>query len=123
MAKGVEFSGPFFTKDIKKTFRQNARAMLDGMAREGEDAVKRESPVRTGAFRAGVRGRVASLGGKPWMLTAVISQTHVYRWPKGGQKQYRGGKLEARRHMFRRTASALRRSRAAAMADLTRGLN
>ncbi len=119
---GVEFSGPFFERDPGRTFRQNARALLEGMAREGQEAIRREVPVRTGAFRAGVIGRIRALTGKPWQLTGVISAQHVEPWPGGGQKEYRGGKIEVQRHMFRRTTSALRTSRAAAVADLAKGL-
>lgn len=120
---GIEFSGPFFTKDPVLTFRENARKMLEGMAAEGEAAVRAASPYDTGAFRGGVVGRTKSLSGRKWAMTAVISQQHVYRWPNAGSKEYRGGKLEARLHMFRRVTSALRRSRAVAVADLTKGMN
>lgn len=115
----VDLSGPFFQKDPELTVRQNIRKMLMGVALEGERLVQSNFPVYTGAGRQGVRGRVSSLSGKRWALTAVVSQTHVYPWPKGGQKQYRGGKLEAKYHMFRKAASAVRRVRA----DLTEGLN
>lgn len=118
----IDLSGPLFTRDPKKTVRQNIRRMLEGLAQEGERTVQSQFPVYTGAGRAGVRGRVASLGGKPWHLNAVVSQTHVYDWPNGGSAQYRGGKLERRIGMFRRTASAMRRSRAVLGANLVRDL-
>lgn len=118
----VDLTGPFFQRDPRKTVRGNIRQMLEGVAEEGERTVKSASPVLTGAFRAGVKGRVRSLGGKRWELTAVVSQTHVYPWSGGGSKQYRGGKAEARYQPFKRTANALRRSRAVLAANLTEGL-
>jgi len=118
----IDLSGPLFKADPKKTLRENMRRMLQGLAEEGEEAVRQGWPVLTGAGREGTKGRVASLSGKPWQLTAVISAQHVYDWPNGGAKQYRGGKAEARRHMFSRAAGALRRARAVLAADLTKGL-
>jgi hypothetical protein len=123
----VTFSGPFFETDIGKTFRQNVRMMLEGMAREGEGAIKSALPHKSGDTAAGVVGRVHSLTGKPWALTAVISQSRVFPWVNHrsgrGQAEYRGGRLEARQHQFRRVTTALRRARAVAVADLTRGMN
>lgn len=118
----VELSGPFFQRDPAETLRGNIRKMMAGIAEEGEKAVKANYPVRTGAGRRGVVGRVASVTGKPWMASAVVSQTHVYRWPNGGAKQYRGGKSEARHHMFRSAYRDLNRSRAVLRANLTEGL-
>lgn len=124
----ISLSGPLFQKDLRVTLRQNMRRMLQGMADEGEAAIVALYPVGSagdphpGLGRSGVVGRVASLSGKPWALTAVISEQHVYPWLNGGQKEYRGGKTEARVHMFRRTASALRHSRAVLMGNLTAGL-
>jgi hypothetical protein len=121
----VELSGPFFQRDPKRTVRANIRRMLEGLAAEGERLVQSAfaGSIVSGKSQRGVRGRVQSLSGKPWALTAVVSQTDVKPWPGGGSKQYRGGKLEAQRHMFRRTAAAMRRSRAVLSANLTEGLN
>lgn len=118
----VDLSGPFFQRDPGKTLYANIGRMLEGLAEEGERLVQSRYPVFSGDGKAGVRGRVRSLTGKKWAVTAVISQTHVYPWPSGGAKQYRGGKTEARHHMFRDTARALRRSRAVLSANLTKGL-
>jgi len=123
-------SGPFFQRDSGQTFRQSVRRAMQGLAQEGEAMVKSQFPVRSGRSRAGVRGRAESLNGKQWFMTAVVSQTRVFPWQNKGKRGfagrgeavYRGGKLEAQRHMFRRTASALRRSRKVLHADLTRGL-
>lgn len=118
----IDVSGPFFTRDPAKTMQANIHRMLEGIAAEGERAIQSVYPLHTGAGRAGVVGRAQSLSGKQWLETAVISQTHVYPWPGGGPKEYRGGKTEAKRHMFRNTASALRRSRAVLTANLTAGI-
>jgi hypothetical protein len=118
----VDLSGPLFSRDVKKTVRQNIRRMLEGLAEEGERLARSAWPVLTGAGRDHTEGRVRSLTGKPWFLTAVISAQHVYPWPNGGAKQYRGGKAERRVGMFRRTATAIRRSRAVISANLVEGL-
>lgn len=115
----VELTGPFFTRDPSLTFRENIRQMLEGLAEAGQEAVQSVYPVGpTGDGRAGVRGRVESLSGKKWWANAVISQTHVYPWPNGGERQYRGGKTEAQHHMFRNVARSIRVQRA----NLTEGL-
>lgn len=118
----VDLSGPFFQRDPSKTFAENIRHMLEGVAQEGERIASAAYPVYTGAGRSGVKGRVASLSGRKWYSAAVISETHVYDWPGGGSKQYRGGKTEARHHMFGQAASALRSSRAVLAANLTAGI-
>lgn len=119
----IDLSGPLFAREPGQTIHHNIRRMLEGIAEEGEETVKAAYPVVTGRGRAGVRGRVESLTGKQWALTAVISQTFVYPWPGGGPKQYRGGKTERRHGMFRRTAQALRASREVLGANLTEGLD
>lgn len=134
----VHLDGPFFTRNPAKTVRGNIRDMLEALAREGEADVRDHSPTGpTGAFRAGIQGRVESVTGKRWYLHAVISQTHVYPWGQHvgttirsgrkqvanrGEAQYRGGKLERKLHMFRNTASRLRSMRSVIGADLARGL-
>lgn len=120
----IDVSGPFFQGDPAKKLAANIQTMLEAVAKEGEADVKAQAAghMYTGAFFRGIQGRVHSLGGKHWRVTAVVSQTHVYPWPNGGQAQYRGGKLEARYHMFRTTASRLRRSSAVNRAELTKGM-
>lgn len=122
MKTHVVLSGPFFRKDPELTMRGNIRKMMAGIAAEGERVVKANYPVATGFGQGGVVGRVKSLSGKPWMATAVVSQTRAYRWPSGGPKRYRGGKSEARHHMFRSAYRDLQRSRAVLRANLTEGL-
>ena len=119
----IDVSGPFFQRNPELTMEGNIRRMMAGIALEGEKAVKSAYPTGpTGAGRRGVKGRVKSLSGKPWMATAVISQTHVYKWPGAGPKEYRGGKTEARYHMWRAAYRSLARSRAVIVANLTAGL-
>ena len=121
----IDLSGPFFDKDPARTLSENVQDMLEAFAQEGEGDVEAQATAhqRTGAFLGGIEGRVRSVAGRHWLRTAVISETHVYPWPGGGSKQYRGGKLEAKYHMFRTTTTRLRRSRAVNTAELTRGMN
>jgi hypothetical protein len=129
MARGttttIDLTGPFFQYDPVKRYAANVIDMLEAFAEEGESDVRAQaSPYSaSGAFVEGVRGRVRSLGGKQWKATAVISETHVYPWPGGASKQYRGGKHEAKHGFFRKTKSRLNRSRAVNRAELTKGLN
>lgn len=121
--ESVELAGPFFEKDPAKTIRANIRDMLEQLARRMEQDVRDHSPTGpTGNFREGITGRVASLSGRPWFMSAVVSQQHVYPWPGGGRAEYRGGKLERKYHMFRRTASRVRSMREVLNAELTKGL-
>lgn len=121
----IDLSGPFFQSDPRKRLGQNIEAMLEAIAAEGEADVKAQAAAHrdTGRFYEGIKGRVVSLSGKHWRRTAVVSQTNVYPWPNGGQKQYRGGKLEARHGFFRKTKNRLNRSRAVNRAELTKGMN
>ena len=119
----ISFSGPFFEHDPRLTFRANARKMLAALAREGESDVQAQIPTgKTGKTKRGVKGRTASTKGKPWAMTGVVSQTYVYPWPHGGARQYRGGRLEAKLHMFRKTTNRLRKSRKINAVELMRGI-
>lgn len=131
----VEYSGPFFTKDIKRTFRQNARDLVQTIAEDGEALVKANlTPGRgrlTGEYSDAVNGRAVSLKGKKWALTAVVTSTRHLSMP--GFKGYgifletgvKGGKQTSFRGLwvYRRVAQALKRSSRIARADLTKGLN
>lgn len=126
----VDLSGPFFAPDADKRLGQNIRAMLQGVADEGDRAVTDRSPRKSGALAGGIVGRVASASGRPWMLTAVISATHVYPWRNKGARgyvgrseaEYRGGKAEARYRMFKGVTYQLRAARAVLSANLSKGL-
>jgi len=122
----IDATGPFFQYDPVKRYSQNQIEMLEAFAKEGEQDIQAQVAAAGyggGHFYEGVVGRVHSLGGKQWKATAVISQTHVYPWPGGGAKEYRGGKLESRHGFFRKTKTRLNRSRAVNKAELTKGLN
>ena len=142
----VDLTGPFFeARDPGLTIRENLGRMLEGIAAEGEAAIRETFPVggsddpHAGAGRKGVIGRVQSLTGRRWALHAVISAQYTYPWPRTGrggshlrsgrrlvantgEAQYRGGKLERRLHMFGNAAKALNASKAVAGANLTKGL-
>ena len=125
-------SGPFFEHDPAAVIRMNITEMLATIAADVQEQVRGDSPVLTGAFRAGVIGRVASMSGKPWHTHAVISAQHIYPWasrvgstirsgrklvPTSANAQYRGGKLEAAHHMFAMAARTVRVAR-----NLTAGI-
>jgi hypothetical protein len=142
----IDLSGAFFSADVQKIVERNTENLLRSIAQAGEDAVEARSPRgKTGAFAEGILGRVENLDGKPWHGHMVISATHIYPWHRhvgatisrresGGrrlhrrgenrqQAEYRGGKLEARYHMFRSVASQMRSGiREVMTADLTKGL-
>lgn len=124
----VELKGPFFTKDVRKTFRQNARVMLEAIAVEGEAAVKARAPYYTGRggdpnahIRDHIRGRVKSLRGKPWALTAVVSSLFHFYNKQGGKHYGYGRKLERKSRFFRRGVATVRKQRREAE-RLLRGL-
>lgn len=142
----ISKTGPLFEHDPEKTWGENVHAWLDAIASEGEADLRARASAhrKTGAFEAGIRGRVESIHGKTWYRNAVISETHVYPWgshvgatisrreaggaradrrgENRGQAEYRGGKLEARYHMFAATARALRASRAVNRVELLKGI-
>lgn len=137
----IQYSGPLFEKDIRKTFRSNARDLVGAIAKDGESMVRLNLPKSSDAphYADHVEGRVRSLKGKPWALTAVVSgQLHLQ------SKNYKGygAVLETNetftrrsasgttytitgfgKWVYRRVANALKRGSRTARADLTRGLN
>lgn len=126
----VDFTGPFFTRDPKRTIRQNIRDMLDRLAAEMESDVQGQMENRAGSMpgwtgwtRDHVVGRTESLGGKRWGLTAVVSANtnHMDR-DEAIRTKAAAATIERRWHPFRRTTSAARRSRAVIGANLTEGL-
>jgi hypothetical protein len=124
----VQLVGPFFEVDPSKTFRQNARVMLDAIAEEGERAVKARAPFYTGSrgdptahIRTDIVGRTKSLSGKPWALTAVVSSLFHMRHTQNGKHYGYGGKLERKYRFFRRGIATVRTKRRDAE-KLLRGL-
>lgn len=91
----IEMTGPLFSPQADLTLRQNIRRMLQGLADEGARVVIANSPNGpgtrpdpAGSFKGGVEGRVRSLKGAPWWLTAVVSQQHVYAWGSRGGRSF-----------------------------------
>lgn len=117
----IDLSGPLFQRDPGLTLQENIRKMMDGVAAEGEAAVKANwtNSVRG---RGGVTGRTRSLSGRRWDYTAQIAPQFAYPWPGGGEKRYRGGRNKLRTRSFRATAYRLRSARAVIAANLTKGL-
>ena len=137
----IDLEGRFFTADVRRTVRQNLRALSEALAEQGEAEVKARlaGGGREAAHTARlVRGRthaVASRGGRQWALTAVISPyTDDLDGPQAvralaiaaGRKnpiphgRTRGA--EGRTHAFARTKRALRIAGKAAAVDLVKGL-
>lgn len=131
----VEYKGPLFSKDVRKTFRANARDLVSAIAEDGEGLVKAELTVGhgrlTGRYADAVESRVRSLTGKKWQVTAVVTSTRHLEMPN-----FRGygtflesgvkGKVQSAFRglwVYKRVASLLRRRSRAARADLTKGLN
>ena len=72
---GVELSGPFFTRDPRKTLRANIRAYMDRIAEVGEAEIARRmtGSREANATRGHVWGRTSSVTGKRWAVTARVS--------------------------------------------------
>lgn len=126
----IDFSGPFFTRDPRQTIKGNIRDMMDRLAEEGERDVQQQiqgragsMPNYTGWTRDRVRGRTSSLSGKRWAVTAVVSMNTSGMGARDAiRTQAAAASIERRFHPFRRTTSAMRRSRAVMAANLVRGL-
>lgn len=86
----IEMTGPLFQPDANLRLGQNIRRMLQGLADEGVRVVRANvaGHRRSGDFEAGVLGRVGSLRGAPWWLTAVVSQTHIEPWGVRGSRSF-----------------------------------
>lgn len=82
----VQHSGKFFTEDIKKTIRENVRDGLAEWAKETETVVRELTPVGEGRhgehLQDSIHGRVRSLQGKLWAVTAVVTPTIHLRLPR-----------------------------------------
>lgn len=115
---GIEFSGPFFTKDPAKTFRQNIRAMMDVIAEDGQrDVYARIAAipprgVDTGRTRSNVVGRTKNRAGKRWAVTAVVGVLNEGFTQREAVSLMAGAaSIEGRFHPFRRAAADIRRFR------------
>jgi hypothetical protein len=131
----IKYSGPFFARDVKKTFRANARDLVTAIAEDGERMVKDNlTPGNgrvTGRYADAVEGRAKSLSGKKWALTAVVTSTRHLEMPNFRgygtflETGLRGKVMSSFRGLwvYKRVANALRRGSKAARADLVKGLN
>ena len=128
VAVTLDLTGPFFERDPGKTVKGNIRKMMEGLAAEGERAVRAQIashtyPYGTGWTHDHAIGRVQSLTGKPWYLTAVISANTSGMDKKDAiRTKAAASSVERRYHPFRRVATAMRRSSAVLGANLTEGL-
>jgi hypothetical protein len=124
----VDLSGPFFSRDPSLTVKGNIRRMMAGLAEEGEQALRDDIrglplPRATGWTRDHAVGRVRSNTGKSWMATAVISANTAGMGRNDAiRTKAAAASVERRFHPFRRTASAIRRSRKILGANLTKGI-
>lgn len=130
----IDTSGPFFTKDPAKTFRQNIRVLMDQYAALGEEDVKAQlkqgesrrrpmhgiTPVRVSGH---VVGRTKNLRGKRWAVTAVVSVNNSgFSKAQGKTLMAAAATIERREHTFRRTSARLRRARKLNQAELLKGV-
>ena len=129
----ISLSGPFFERDPRKTFRQNARVMMQRIEEEGEGDVRQQMEAGEsgraeishdmGRVSQHVVGRVVSLTGKPWQVTAVISVNNSGFSPAEGiALMAAASRVESETHAFRRTTNRLRRARAVNAAELLKGI-
>lgn len=124
----VDLSGPLFTRDPGLTVKGNIRRMMDGIAQEGQTAVRAQIaslplPYSTGWTVDHAIGRTTSYAGKHWWLHAVISaNTDGMDQRLAIRTKAAAASVERRFHPFRRVGSALKRSRAVLVANLTEGL-
>jgi hypothetical protein len=146
----TQYAGPLFTKDIRKTFRENVRDGLDELAQEGAKAVAERIPVGPGRherhLRDSIVGGTRGFTGRQWAVTAAIRNdlsptlpgrrgyaTYIETGVRSGSGK--GGRvLSADRkavrasggfqgvHAFARGASVVRAGIKAALANLTKGL-
>jgi hypothetical protein len=129
----IQKTGPFFAKDPGKTFRQNARILMAAVAFEGERDVRaqmqagnaRRRPIsRLGGHASDhVLGRTAGISGRPWAVSAVVSVRNTGFSPiQGVSLMAAASRVEQETHAFRRTTSRIRRSRAANLEELLKGI-
>lgn len=124
----VALEGPFFERDPAKTVRQNIRGLMEAIASEAEDDIRRQissrrMPHSTGHSAAHVRGRTKSLSGKQWEVTAVVSMdTRGMDRREAVRTQAAMASIERRWRPFAKTRTNIRRSRAVISANLTKGL-
>jgi hypothetical protein len=135
IASSISYDGAFFRKDPGKTFRQNIRVLMAAVAEEGRKDVQAQldageasrEPVSSGVQPARVSdhvvGRVKSLTGRQWAVTANVSVLNQNMTPKQARAlMAAAASLEKRNHAFRRTATRLRKARALNTVELLKGI-
>ena len=126
----VRFSGPFFKGDPKKTFRRNIADLMERVAAEGERDVKaqistarRQMRFSRGRTLRSVRGRVHSLAGRRWEVSAVVSaDTSGMTRREAIATKAAASSIEERFHPFRRTTTRLNRARREIVGNLFKDL-
>lgn len=124
----VDVSGPLFQRDPSLTVKGNIRRMMQGIAEEGERAIRDAIGTlnlrrSTGWTKDHVRGRITSYAGRKWTLNAVVSaNTSGLDRTDAIRTLAAAASVESRYHPFRRVANQLKSSRAVLGANLTEGL-
>ncbi len=129
----VDLSGPFFQHDPSKTFFQNVRKMMEGIAEEGAKAATEglltgsdsRAPVYATGDRVGdhVVGRVHSVTGKDWVAAAVVGVSNEGMDAVTSRSLMAAASyVERRTAAIRRTTRQLNAARAVLRANLTAGL-
>lgn len=133
IATSIDLDGPFFRADPRKRFRQNVADFMAHVAAVGEADVKaqlQQGESRRAAISHGVqparvsghvRGRVRSMSGKRWAVSAVVS-VNAAGLPRSQAVAVMAAAsgLEGRHRVFRRTTSRLRK--VARDRDLLKGI-
>jgi hypothetical protein len=125
----IDFSGDFFRRDSKKTFRQNITALMAGLAEAGEADVKAQMlgragrmPNWTGRTRDAVRGRTSAHSGRRWQVTAVVSIPNTGSRAEAIRVQASGHSIERRFRPFKNTTYRIRREKRRFEGELLRGI-
>ena len=115
----VELDGPFFTRDVRRTVRQNITEFEEAIAAYGQErargalAGKRGAiPRWTGWTHGRIIGRTQAemrRGGKAWQVTAVVSaNTDQLGRREAIRTKAAASSIEGRFGIFRRTTFAIR---------------
>jgi len=132
----ISKTGPFFTKDPAKTFRQNIMVYMDAVAAESEKDVKAQLRVGQGSrypvsakvtparVADHVVGRTHSLSGKRWQVSETTSVNSSGLSKKQAIALMAAGSwLESQVHAFRKTRGRIGRMRKTNEAELLKGIN
>src|SRR5262245_16612573 len=129
----IDKTGPFFSKDPRKTFLANARDFLDEVADEGAADVIAQMLVGQAGRRPirqlgdhvseHVVGRTQSLRGRRWQYTAVVSVNNTgLTKAEGISLMAAASEVERQTGAFKRTSSRLRRVAKMNTSELLKGL-